>query len=160
MAVNKISYRCKTYKGIKFINQGTLVFKFSRGSSPFLSAEGAGLLPPLHKAADSAPATLQFPPATFFQFENPEAPPPPPIPVFADIECYQDEDRVFHANLICWSSAEEDEIHHSDKIEDFWAALEGLTEVEGDERERKVVSFFHNMRVFDGNFILEKLYDQ
>lgn len=47
MALNKISYRCKTYKGIKFINQGTLVFKFSRGSSPFLSAEGAGLLPPL-----------------------------------------------------------------------------------------------------------------
>ena len=26
---------------------------------------------PLHKAADSAPATLQFPHATFFQFENP-----------------------------------------------------------------------------------------
>ena len=51
-------------------NEGTLVFKFSRGSSPFLSAEGAGLLPPLHKAADSAPATLKFPPATFFQFEN------------------------------------------------------------------------------------------
>ena len=47
--------------------------KFSRGSSPFLSAEGAGLLPPLHKAADSAPATLQFPPATFFQFENRES---------------------------------------------------------------------------------------
>ena len=86
--------------------------------------------------------------------------PPPPIPVFADIECYQDEDRVFHAHLICWSSAEEDEIHHSDKIEDFLVALEVLTEVEGDERERKVVSFFHNMRGFDGNFILEKLYDQ
>ena len=29
------------------------------------------MLLPLHKAADSAPATLQFPPATFFQFENP-----------------------------------------------------------------------------------------
>ena len=26
---------------------------------------------PLHKAADYAPATLQFPPATFFQSENP-----------------------------------------------------------------------------------------
>ena len=37
----------------------------------FLSAEGAGLLPQLPKAADSPPATLQFPPATFFQFENP-----------------------------------------------------------------------------------------
>ena len=86
--------------------------------------------------------------------EDKKTPPPPPIPVFADIECYQDEDRVFHANRVCWSSAEEDEIHHSDKIEDFLAALEELTGVEGDERERKVVSFFHNMRGFDGNFIL------
>ena len=92
--------------------------------------------------------------------EDKKAPLPPPIPVFADIECYQDEDWVFHANLICWSSAEEDEIHHSDKIEDFLAALEELTGVEGDERERKVVLFFHNMWGFDGNFILEKLYDQ
>ena len=71
ISIKTIGIGIKTYKGIKFINQGTLVFKFSRGSSPFLSAEGAGLLPPLHKAADSAPATLQFPPATFFQFENP-----------------------------------------------------------------------------------------
>ena len=77
---------------------------------------------------------------------RPPPPPPPPIPVFADIECYQDEDQVFHANLVCWSSAEEVEIHHSDKIEDFLAALEELTGFEGDERERKVVSFFHNMR--------------
>jgi len=38
--------------------------------------------------------------------------------------------------------------------------LEELTEVEGDERERKVVSFFHHMRGFDGNFILETLYGQ
>lgn len=92
--------------------------------------------------------------------EDKKAPPPPPIPVFADIECYQDEDGLFHANLICWSSAKEDEIYHSDKIEDLLTALEELTEVEGDERERKVVSFFHSMRWFDGNFILEKLYDQ
>ena len=92
--------------------------------------------------------------------EDKKAPLPPPIPVFADIECYQDEDRVFHANLVRWSSAEEDEIHHSDEIEDFLAALEELTGVEGDERERKVVSFFHHMRGVDGNFILEKLYNQ
>ena len=30
--------------------------------------------------------------------EDKKTPSPPPIPVFADIECYQDEDRVFHAN--------------------------------------------------------------
>ena len=87
-------------------------------------------------------------------------PPPRPLAVFTDIECYQDEDRVFYPNLICWSSAKEGEIQHSESIEDFLNALEELTEVEGDERERKVVTFFHNMNGFDGNFILEKLYDQ
>ena len=50
--------------------------------------------------------------------EDKKAPPPPPIPVFADTECYQDEDWVFHANLICWSSAEEDETPTRLKI--FW----------------------------------------
>ena len=42
------------------------------GEAPHSSLQkGRGCSPPLHKAADSAPATLQFPPATFFQFENP-----------------------------------------------------------------------------------------
>ena len=59
--------------------------------------------------------------------EDKKSPPRSPLAVFADIECYQDEDRVFYPNLICWSSAEEDEIHHSDSIEDFLAALEDLT---------------------------------
>lgn len=35
-----------------------------------------------------------------------------------------------------------------------------MTEVEDDERPRKVITFFHNLRGFDGNFILEALYDQ
>lgn len=43
---------------------------------------------------------------------------------------------------------------------DFLKALEDLTPVEDDERERKVITFFHNFRGFDGNFILEILYDQ
>lgn len=63
-------------------------------------------------------------------------------------------------NLICWSTEEEDEIHHSNSIDDFLQATQDLTEVEGDERPRKVITFFHNMRGFDGNFILEALYDQ
>ena len=55
---------------------------------------------------------------------------------------------------------EDDQIHHADTIEEFLHALEDLTEVEGDERPRKVITFFHNMRGFDGNFVLEALYDQ
>ncbi|CAH3034025.1 unnamed protein product [Porites lobata] len=77
-----------------------------------------------------------------FQNENDDeneekGPPPPPVLNFADIECSLTEERVFIPNLICWSSEEDDELFHSDSIEDFLQALEDLTEVEGDERPRK-----------------------
>ena len=45
---------------------------------------------------------------------------------------------MFVPNLICWSTQEDDQIHHADTIEEFLHALEDLTEVEGDERPRKV----------------------
>ena len=68
---------------------------------------------------------------------------------------------MFVPNLICWSSEEDgDEVHHSDSIEKFLEALQALTEVESDARGRKVITFFHNLRGFDGNFILEALYKQ
>ena len=50
-------------------NQGTLIFKIFRGKLPIPLLHSTRL--PLSRS-DSAPATLQFPPATFFQFENPE----------------------------------------------------------------------------------------
>ena len=99
-----------------------------------------------------------------FQNEDDDAneekgPPPPPVLNFADIERSLTEERVFMPNLTCWSSEEDDEIFHTDSIEDSLQALEHLTVVEGDERPRKVITF-HNMRGFDGNFILETLYKQ
>ena len=45
-------------------------------------------------------------------------------------------------------------------MEEFIEALKALTEVETDARGRKVITFFHNLRGFDGNFILEALYEQ
>ena len=85
----------------------------------------------------------------------PPPPPPRPILVFADIECALSEDRVFVPNLICWSSEEDgDEENHLDTMEEFIEALKALTEVETDARGRKVITFFHNFRGFDGNFIL------
>ena len=63
-------------------------------------------------------------------------------------------------NLICWSSEEDEEIHHARTIEEFLEACEALTEVENNDRPRKVFTFFHNLRGFDGNFVLEALYDQ
>ena len=102
-----------------------------------------------------------------FQFEADDdgdenrGPPPPPVLNFADIECYLTKDRVFVPNWICWSSEEDgDFVHHSDSIDEFLESLQSMTEVEDDERPRKVITFFHNMRGFDGNFILEALYDQ
>ena len=92
--------------------------------------------------------------------EEKKGPPPKPILNFADIECALSDDNVFDPNLICWSSEEDDDIQSADNIDDFLKAIEDLTEVEGDERPRKVISFFHNMRGFDGNFILEALYAQ
>ena len=50
---------------------------------------------------------------------------------------------------------EEHEIHHTEMVEDYLEALEELTVVEDDEKERKVVLIFHNMRGFHGNFIEE-----
>ena len=61
------------------------------------------------------------------------------------------EHRVFQPNLICWSSEEEEEIHHSSSIEEFLEACDALTEVEGNERKHKVITFFHNLKGFDGN---------
>ena len=89
--------------------------------------------------------------------DDERGPPPPPVLNFADIECAISEDRVFQPNLICWSSEEDEEIHHARTIEEFLEACEALTEVEDDERPRKVITFFHNLRGFDGNFVLEAL---
>jgi len=75
VAFNKISYGCKKCTGINF--KAPWLSKFSRVSAPFTCAEGgcSSLAPsstrlPLSQW-DSVPATLQFPPATFLQFENP-----------------------------------------------------------------------------------------
>lgn len=45
-------------------------------------------------------------------------------------------------------------------MEEFLEFLQALTEVETDARGRKVITFFHNLRGFHGNFILEALYEQ
>ena len=87
-------------------------------------------------------------------------PPLPPVLNFADTECALTQDRVSQPNLICWSNEEEDEIHHAKTIEEFLEACKAMTKVEDDERKRKGTTFFHNVKGFDGNFVLETLYDQ
>ena len=116
---------------------------------------------PIKEEAPPQPQEDAFEDPMYFQFDDDDdhdddkrGPPPPPVLNFADIECAIAEDREFQPNLICWSSEEDEEIHHARTIEEFLEACEALTEVEDDERPRKVITFFHNLRGFDGNFVL------
>ena len=120
---------------------------------------------------EEAPPQLQedaFEDPMYFQFDDDNddddddkrGPPPPPVLNFADIECAIAEDREFQPNLICWSSEADEKSHHARTIEEFLEACEALTEVEDNDRLRKVITFFHNLRGFNGNFVLEAIYDQ
>lgn len=89
-----------------------------------------------------------------------EGPHPAPVLNFADIECAISEDRLFQPNLTCQSSplrsSEEDEkIHHERTTEEFLEACEALM-----NDPEKSSPFSITSRDFDGNFILEALYDQ
>lgn len=89
--------------------------------------------------------------------------PPPPLFLYADIEALQNHDSVFQANLLCYSSSEEEEIHVLDGEEcvlNFLHELDDLTEVPGNEKQREVIVVFHNLKGFDGMFLIHELYDQ
>ena len=90
--------------------------------------------------------------------------------VYADIEAMQLVDRSFKANMLCYGTSEEEEIHclrGSTCVLEFLHDLDDLTDqpVEGeddddDEDERSIIIIFHNLKGFDGNFILRELYLQ
>ena len=91
--------------------------------------------------------------------------------VYADIEAMQLEDRSFQANMLCYQTAEEDEIRclrGSSCVLEFLHDMDDLTDqpVEDEEQEdddnheRHMIILFHNLKGFDGNFILRELYLQ
>ena len=96
--------------------------------------------------------------------------------VYADIEAMQLPDRSFQANMLCYRTTEEEEIHclrGSECVLDFLRDLDELTEqppamqAEGEEDDddegdddRLIFVIFHNLKGFDGNFILRELYLQ
>ena len=89
--------------------------------------------------------------------------PPPPLFVYADIEAYQNEENVFIANLLCYSSAEEDTIHAldgEDCVLQFLQDLDALAEEPDSEKQRNIIVVFHNLKGFDGMFLIHELYDQ
>ena len=89
--------------------------------------------------------------------------PPPPLFVYADFEAMQNAEGVFVANLLCYSSREETTIHVLDGEDcalQFLRDLDDLTEVPDREDERTILVVFHNLKGFDGMFILYELYQQ
>ena len=54
--------------------------------------------------------------------DDERGPPPPPVLNFADIECAIS--RLFQPNLTCWSSEEDEKIHHERTSEEFLEACE------------------------------------
>ena len=88
--------------------------------------------------------------------------PPPPLFVYADIEAMQNE-GVFVANLLCYSSSEEEVIrtlYGEDCVLQFLQDLDDLAEVPDSEQQRNIIVVFHNLKGFDGMFIIHELYNQ
>ena len=89
--------------------------------------------------------------------------PPSPLLVYADIEAYQNEENVFVPNLLCYTTAEEEDIHAldgEDCVLQFLEELDDLSEVPNSERERQITIVFHNLKAFDGIFLIRELYQQ
>ena len=89
--------------------------------------------------------------------------PPPPLFVYADIEAFQNEENVFIPNLLCYSSSEEEDIHSldgEDCVLRFLQDLDDLAEESDSEQQRNIIVVFHNLKGFDGMFLIHELYDQ
>ena len=89
--------------------------------------------------------------------------PPPPLFVYADFEAMQNAEGVFVANLLCYSSSEEEDIHvlhEEDCTLQFLHELDELADVQDSDSEREIIIVFHNFKGFDSVFIVNELYQQ
>ena len=75
----------------------------------------------------------------------------------------QNAEGVFVTNLLCYSSSADTTIHVLDGEDcalQFLRDLDDLTDVPDSEEERTIIVVFHNLKGFDGMFILHELYQQ
>ncbi|CAH3144149.1 unnamed protein product [Porites evermanni] len=89
--------------------------------------------------------------------------PPPPLFVYADFEAMQNVEGVFVADLLCYSSSEETTIHLLDGEDcalQFLRELDDPVRVPDSAEDREIRVVFHNLKGFDGMFILHELYQQ
>ena len=91
----------------------------------------------------------------------------PTLMVIGDIECLVEQDiegrHVLAAELIRYATREDPEnVSHAFSndtcIEQFIHTLDELTEVE--DKQQDLLVIFHNLKGFDGNYIIKELYHQ
>ena len=88
---------------------------------------------------------------------------PPPMFIYADFEAMQNAEGVFVANFLSYSPAEQETIHvleGEDCALQFLRDLDHLIAVPDSDEEREIIVVFHNLKGFDGMFILHELYQQ
>ena len=94
---------------------------------------------------------------------------PPPKLIYADIECWLTADRGFHPNLLCYRGEWQSDItviHPNDCDEDdenvvdrFLLHLDDYAHPADENiEEQPLIIIFHNLKGFDGIFILNSLY--
>ena len=87
----------------------------------------------------------------------------PPLFVYADIEAMTLPDRKFQPNLLCYETSEEEKnaLWGEDCCLQFIKKLEKMAWIPAGKKkmkERPVIVLFHNLKGFDGVFILNTLY--
>ena len=95
--------------------------------------------------------------------EGKKKPLPPPLFVYADIEAMQLPDRQFEPNMLCYRTHESANIvthKGKDCVNTFLHDLDDATEIPDDDRERTIITIFHNLKGFDGMFIIDEMYQQ
>ena len=88
---------------------------------------------------------------------------PPPLLIYADIEAMQLPDRQFQPNLLCYRTSESVNIvthKGKDCVCTFLHDLDDAAEIPDDDRQRTIITIFHNLKAFDGIFIIDELYKQ
>ena len=94
---------------------------------------------------------------------NEKQPLPPPLFVWADIEAMQLPDREFEPNMLCYKTSESENIvTHKGKncVSTFLHDMDEATDIPNDDRDRQIIIIFHNLKGFDGVFLINELYKQ
>ena len=100
----------------------------------------------------------------FIQPEEEEDGLEPPLFVYADIEAMTMPNRQFQPNLLCYenSEGEKEALWGEDCCWQFMKKLEKMAWIPAGKKkkkERPVIVLFHNLKGFDGVFILKTLYN-